>query len=134
MPRVSDFLFQPDSVGGPVSWLAQPQNRGQAHAHTHTLTPTFTHPLHPPRGSEHLALLPHERRSVLVNGTSWLVSTAPSSCSPRLSSCPLHGHRGTRPEEGPRSQPQSHHLGRDWARSLFPCLQGAWATKGRNTC
>lgn len=36
VPRVSDLLSQPDSAGGPVSWLAQPQNRGQAHAHTHT--------------------------------------------------------------------------------------------------
>ena len=100
--------------GAPVSWLVPPQNRGPFHTHTPhsgmlTLTHTYslplllTLPVHPPADSEYLTMLPHERSRVLANGTSWLASTVPSSCRPYLSSCPLHRHWVTCPEERPRS-------------------------------
>ena len=89
--------------GAPVSWLVQPQSRGPSHiytphsgmltlTHTYSLPLLLTLPVHPPADSEYLTMLPHERSRGLANGTSWLASTVPSSCSPHLSSCPLHGH------------------------------------------
>ena len=120
--------------GAPVSWLVQPQSRGPSHTHTPhsgmlTLTHTYslplllTLPVHPPTDSEYLTMLPHERSRVLANGTSWLASTVPSSCSPHLSPCPLHGHHGglhgvhghqvTRPEERPRSLDTRWHAQRN---------------------